>query len=99
MTLSCHPAPGAVVVSIADDGPGVPAGDRGRIFERFVRLDEARARASGGTGLGLAIVAEVVRSHRGNVTVHDASGGGAVFTVSLPQQDRQDHDSMSERRQ
>lgn len=99
VTLSCHPAPGAVVVSIADDGPGVPAGDRGRIFERFVRLDEARARASGGTGLGLAIVAEVVRSHRGNVTVHDASGGGAVFTVSLPQQDRQDHDSMSERRQ
>lgn len=64
VTLSCRPVPDGVVITIADDGPGIPAGNRSRIFERFVRLDAARARASGGTGLGLAIVAEVVRAHR-----------------------------------
>ncbi len=96
--LSCRPAPDGVVITIADDGPGIPAADRGRIFERFVRLDAARARASGGTGLGLAIVAEVVRAHRGTVAVDDAAGGGAVFTVALPQQGPPDQESMSERR-
>ncbi len=72
------------VLDVVDDGPGVPADDRVRIFERFVRLDDARARADGGSGLGLAIVAEVVAAHGGLVRVEDAPGGGAMFRVRLP---------------
>ena len=71
-------------LDVADDGPGVPADDRSRIFERFVRLDDARARADGGSGLGLAIVAEVVAAHDGKVWVEENPGGGALFRVRLP---------------
>jgi hypothetical protein len=71
-------------LDVADDGPGVPADDRTRIFERFVRLDDARARADGGSGLGLAIVAEVVAAHDGKVWVEESPGGGALFRVRLP---------------
>ncbi len=74
------------VIEVSDDGPGIPVGDRARVFERFVRLDEGRARDDGGTGLGLAIVAEVVAAHRGRVEVGDAPGGGAAVTVVLPAQ-------------
>lgn len=73
-----------VEVTVADDGPGVPAADRERIFERFTRVDEARAREGGGAGLGLAIVAEVARAHGGMAGVDDAAGGGARFFVTLP---------------
>jgi signal transduction histidine kinase len=72
------------VLEVADDGPGVPAADRARVFERFVRLDDARARSDGGSGLGLAIVAEVVAAHGGSVEVTDAPGGGALFRVRIP---------------
>jgi len=72
------------VVVVSDDGPGVPEGERERIFERFVRLDTDRARAAGGSGLGLAIVSEIVAAHGGGVTVHTAPGGGARFVVRLP---------------
>lgn len=75
---------GDAVVEVSDDGPGVPIADRGRVFERFVRLDDSRARPDGGSGLGLAIVAEVVAAHNGSVEVDDAPGGGAVFRVRLP---------------
>jgi signal transduction histidine kinase len=75
---------GSVVLRVDDDGPGVPHADRDRIFERFVRLDAARARDAGGTGLGLAIVAEVVAAHGGTVTVAEAPLGGARFEVRLP---------------
>ena len=71
-------------LDVADDGPGVPADDRSRIFERFVRLDDARARADGGSGLGLAIVAEVVAAHDGKVWVEENACGGALFRVRLP---------------
>ncbi|MHA6624073.1 ATP-binding protein [Pseudonocardia sichuanensis] len=74
----------AAVLEVSDDGPGVPPADRARVFERFVRLDDARARADGGSGLGLAIVAEVVAAHGGRVEVTDAPGGGALFRVRLP---------------
>ncbi|OBK48457.1 histidine kinase [Mycobacterium kubicae] len=82
--MDCRYDAGLAVVTIADDGPGIPVQERARIFERFVRLDHARARTSGGSGLGLAIVAEVVRAHHGTVTVGDARHGGAAFTVTLP---------------
>ncbi len=77
------------VIEIADDGPGVPADEAHRIFERFVRLDESRERRTGGAGLGLSIVREIAVRHGGRVTV--ASDGGAVdgrsgarFVVRLP---------------
>jgi signal transduction histidine kinase len=75
---------GTVELVVDDDGPGIPAADRERVFERFARLDEGRARDAGGTGLGLAIVRAVVERHRGTVAVQDAPGGGARFVVRLP---------------
>jgi signal transduction histidine kinase len=80
LTLSEHD--GRVELSVADDGPGVPAAGRERVFERFARLGEGRARDAGGTGLGLAIVREVVVAHGGSVTVDGAPG--ARFLISLP---------------
>jgi signal transduction histidine kinase len=75
---------GTVQLVVEDDGPGVPREDRHRVFERFVRLDDARARDHGGSGLGLAIVAELVAAHDGRVTVGDAGLGGARIEVTLP---------------
>jgi signal transduction histidine kinase len=72
-----------VLISITDDGPGVPVGERERIFERFVRLDSARAHHEAGAGLGLSIVREIVRAHGGKVWVEDAEPG-ARFVVQLP---------------
>ncbi|MFE2998303.1 sensor histidine kinase [Nocardia sp. NPDC059246] len=69
---------------IDDDGPGIPPADRPRIFDRFIRLEDHRARSSGGTGLGLAIVTEIVAAHHGSVQVGESSLGGARFSVSLP---------------
>jgi signal transduction histidine kinase len=71
-------------LEVSDRGPGVPHGERGRIFERFVRLEAARKRNPEGSGLGLAIVEQVARSHGGRVEVADRSGGGAVFRLTLP---------------
>ncbi|MFF7653711.1 ATP-binding protein [Streptomyces sp. NPDC007983] len=72
------------VVAVADDGAGVPEAERERIFERFVRLDDARSRDDGGAGLGLAIARDVVLRHGGTLTVGEAPGGGALFEVRLP---------------
>ncbi len=68
---------------VDDDGPGVAVEDRERIFDRFIRLDEARGRDGGG-GLGLAIASEVARAHGGTVRCDEAAAGGARFTVELP---------------
>jgi signal transduction histidine kinase len=81
---------GAVVLDVDDDGPGIPAPDRQRVFERFVRLDDARARDAGGSGLGLAIVAEVVGAHRGTISIGDSRLGGVRFEVRLPAVDTVD---------
>jgi signal transduction histidine kinase len=70
-----------VAVIVDDDGAGIPESERRRIFERFVRLDEARDRDSGGAGLGLAIVAEIAAAHGALVDVGDAPLGGARFEV------------------
>jgi len=72
------------VVTVDDDGPGIPSADRERVFDRFVRLDFARARTSGGTGLGLAIVRELVTAHGGSVIIGDSPLGGARFELRLP---------------
>ncbi|PXA68375.1 sensor histidine kinase [Cryobacterium arcticum] len=87
VTLSVGVSGGQAVLAVEDDGHGVPADERDRVFERFVRLDESRARASGGTGLGLAIVRETVQAHGGTVQVTAGALGGARFEVRLPATD------------
>ncbi|WP_246569112.1 sensor histidine kinase [Polymorphospora rubra] len=82
VSLAADPAGGAVV-TVADDGPGVPAELQPEVFERFARGDTSRSRAAGSTGLGLAIVAAVVEAHAGQVTV-ESRPGRTVFTVRLP---------------
>jgi signal transduction histidine kinase len=73
-----------VQVEVSDDGPGIPDESKGRIFDRFVRLDADRDRRGGGTGLGLAIVREVARAHRGHVRATDSKFGGTTILVELP---------------
>lgn len=75
---------GDIELAVDDDGAGVPPDQRDRVFERFVRLDEARARDAGGSGLGLAIVAEIVRAHGGSIAIEDSPLGGARFVARLP---------------
>ena len=73
-----------VEVSVQDHGIGIPSRDIERIFERFYRVDRARARDTGGTGLGLAIVRHVATNHRGEVRVVSQEGQGSTFTLRLP---------------
>lgn len=73
-----------VELTVRDDGPGIPAEAKARIFERFYRVDKARTREQGGTGLGLAIVKNVVQAHGGDVRVESAAGKGTEFFISLP---------------
>lgn len=73
-----------VVLTVEDDGIGIPAADLPRIFDRFYRVDKMRSRAYGGTGLGLSIVADTVRRRGGTVEAAARHGGGTVFTVRLP---------------
>ncbi|MFD7512091.1 sensor histidine kinase [Streptomyces sp. NPDC059853] len=82
--VSLRSEDGQAVLEVADDGTGVPADQRERIFERFVRLDDARSRDAGGAGLGLAIARDVALRHHGALTVRDAPGGGALFRLVLP---------------
>jgi two-component system sensor histidine kinase BaeS len=77
-------AEGRAVLQVADTGEGIPAGELSRVFERFYRVDKARARQTGGTGLGLAIVRHVAEAHGGTVRVDSELGRGSSFTVSLP---------------
>lgn len=84
ISLGLSELDGLVVLTVDDDGPGIPATERERVFERFVRLDESRARNDGGNGLGLAIVAELVAAHGGSVAIAEGDLGGARFVVTLP---------------
>jgi two-component system phosphate regulon sensor histidine kinase PhoR len=73
-----------IVMTVADEGPGIPDGDALRVFERFYRVEKSRARDPGGTGLGLAIVKHLVELHGGTVRTDNAPAGGARFTIELP---------------
>jgi signal transduction histidine kinase len=75
---------GNAVITVDDDGDGIPPAERDRVFDRFVRLDDARARDTGGSGLGLSIVREIAHAHGGGVRVEDAPSGGARLRVELP---------------
>lgn len=88
LTAACSPAgdfvqPG-VVISVADDGPGIAREHLPRLTERFYRVDKGRSRAIGGTGLGLAIVKHVVSRHRGRLVIDSAEGQGTIVRVWLP---------------
>ena len=68
---------------VADNGIGIPDGDRERIFERFYRVDKARSRESGGTGLGLSIAQEIIRQHEGSLSLVERSGPGTTLRMEL----------------
>jgi signal transduction histidine kinase len=87
VTLRLQAQAGSAVLTVADDGPGIPRDERERIFERFTRLDEARATDNGGYGLGLAITREIVAAHGGTVEAEDPPMG-ARLVVRLPLDDR-----------
>jgi signal transduction histidine kinase len=72
------------VLSVTDDGPGIPPDQISRIFERFTRVDQARDRQRGGAGLGLAITGEIVTQHRGTIAVEPDRSSGARFVIRLP---------------
>ena len=74
----------AIEICVRDDGPGIPAEAKARVFERFYRVDKARSREQGGTGLGLSIVKNVVQAHGGDVRVESEIGKGAAFYFTLP---------------
>lgn len=75
---------GRILLSVKDEGPGLPEADLGRVFERFYRVDKSRARDPGGTGLGLSIVRHLVELHGGTVHAANRRDGGAIFTIALP---------------
>nr|WP_246221482.1 ATP-binding protein [Phytoactinopolyspora mesophila] len=82
VTATAHD--GTVVITVDDDGPGIPLIDRERVFQRFTRLEQSRSRKSGGVGLGLSVVDRVVRRHNGSVVASGSPLGGARFEVTLP---------------
>lgn len=73
-----------VIIRVEDNGPGIPDEEKEKIFERFYRLDDSRARDTGGTGLGLAIAKEAILLHGGSISVEDSPEDGSVFVISLP---------------
>lgn len=72
------------VVSVADDGVGIPRADLSRVFERFYKVDRARHRGHGGTGLGLAIARHIVEGHGGKIRVESVEGRGSTFSFTVP---------------
>ena len=78
-----------MVLTVTDDGPGIPEGERDRVFERFWRGDSARDRDHGGSGIGLTISRALVEAHGGTLTVTSPGpGSGTAFTVELPSRQR-----------
>ena len=84
MIVTLNEDGGQAVLRVDDDGRGIPPEDRQRIFERFTRVDEGRARRQGGAGLGLSLVSAIAVAHGGAVTASDAPAGGARLEVRLP---------------
>ena len=82
--LEAHADGDRVLLTVGDYGPGIPAADLGRVFERFYRVDQSRTRDPGGTGLGLSIVRHLIELQGGKVSAANRAEGGAIFTISLP---------------
>ncbi len=81
--IAADAARGLALISVDDSGHGIPADERGRIFERFYRMDKSRSTSLGGRGLGLAIADEIARAHGGSLVVGDSDLGGASFILTL----------------
>ncbi|MEB7885471.1 ATP-binding protein [Serratia fonticola] len=79
--IACYQEKDVVIISIEDEGPGIPDEIRGSLFEPFIRGDQSRSRASGGTGLGLAVVKAIVTAHGGQITCSAGIMGGTRFTL------------------
>ena len=88
---------GGLLMTVADDGPGIPLSEQDRIFERFYQVDRGRANPPGSIGLGLSLVADVVRRYGGTVSVSSEEGEGALFTVEFPEEivEREDHEGKT----
>lgn len=82
--VSLTDGPRDAVVTIEDEGPGIPAGEQERVFDPFYRIEGSRSRETGGTGLGLTLARTVVRAHGGDIALHNRAGGGLRVIVSLP---------------
>lgn len=82
--VSVHREADEAVLDVIDDGPGIPAADRTRVFERFVRLDESRSRDEGGAGLGLAIAHDIATRHHATITIDASPSGGTRLSVRIP---------------
>ena len=85
MTIEVEEQSGFVIITVADTGVGIPPEEQAHVFERFYRVDRARARDTGGTGLGLAIVQQVVRLHGGEIMLKSSEKSGSTFVITLPQ--------------
>src|SRR6202035_3849573 len=84
VTVEARSDGSAVLLSVCDDGVGIPLSDQPHIFERFYRVHKDRSRDAGGTGLGLSIVKHTVQAHGGSISVQSSPGAGATFVMYLP---------------
>ena len=84
ITVSMKTTDDQMILSISDQGLGIPKEDLPKIFDRFYRVDKARSRAQGGTGLGLAIAKEIIKQHKGFIWAKSEYGKGSTFTIVLP---------------
>jgi len=75
-----------LLISVQDDGIGIPKTEQARVFERFYRVDKARSKATGGTGLGLSIVKHIVLNHGGHIELDSTEGRGTTITIYIPEQ-------------
>ncbi len=96
ITVRLTPNQNHVILSISDQGLGIPRKDLGKIFDRFYRVDKARSRAQGGTGLGLAISKEIVEAHHGKIWADSSEGHGSTFYISLPYEPMSEEDDWDE---
>ena len=84
ITVSMKTTDTQMILSISDEGLGIPKKDLPKIFDRFYRVDKARSRAQGGSGLGLAIAKEIIKQHNGFIWAKSEYGKGSTFTIVLP---------------
>ena len=73
-----------MIVSVIDNGPGIPEDQQSAVFQPFYRIENSRSRETGGTGLGLSVVRDVITAHGGTITLNNQSEGGLLIYVRLP---------------